>query len=184
MKWHIGGLFLLLVSFAVGAFILPVSGQSKGDLRAVHSRLAQEVRHELIMLPNYNLFDYLQFEITGVDTVILMGQVTRPTLKSDAETVVRNLEGVGKLVNKIEVLPLSPDDDRIRVAAYHAIFSKPGLDRYAMRAVPPIHIIVNNGTITLAGVVATQADMDLAGIAVREVPGVFSVTNNLTVEKK
>ncbi len=158
--------------------------QSKRDLAAMHSRLAQEVRHELVMLPNYNVFDNLEFEISGVDTVTLLGQVTRPSLKNDAERSVRSLEGVGRLIDKIEVLPLSPGDDRIRLAAFHAIFSKPGLEMYSVRAVPPIHIIVKNGNITLVGVVATQMDKDLAGLAAKEVQGVFGVTNNLRVEQK
>jgi len=106
----------------------------------------------------------------------------RPSLKSDAESTVRRLEGVGKVVNSIEVLPLSPNDDRIRRAVHHAISAKPGLDRYFLRAVPPIHIIVKDGNVTLVGVVASQVDKDLAGLAAREVPGVFSLTNNLRVE--
>ncbi len=169
------------------AFVLLLFGsgfQSKRDLASIHSRLARQVRHELIMLPNYSVFDNLEFSIADVDTVILSGQVTRPTLKSAAEGAVHQLEGVGKIVNKIELLPLSPSDDRIRVAAYRAIFSKPGLDRYALLAVPSIHIIVNNGNITLVGILANEADKDLAGIAAREVPGTFAVKNNLTIEKK
>jgi hyperosmotically inducible protein len=158
--------------------------QSKRDLASIHARLAHQVRHELIMLPNYSVFDNLEFRITDVDTVILSGQVVRPALKGAAESAILRLEGVGKVVNKIELLPLSPSDDRIRLAAYRAIFSKPGLDRYALLAVPSIHIIVNNGTITLVGVVTNEADKDLAGIAAKEVPGTFAVTNNLKVEKK
>jgi len=156
----------------------------KRDLNAIHARLAREVRHELLLLPNYNLFDILEFEITDRDTVVLFGQVTRPSLKSDAETAILDLEGVGKVIDKIEVLPLSPSDDRIRLAAYRAIFSKPGLDKYAIRAVPPIHIIVKDGNVTLAGTVANEADKDLAGIAAKEVPGAFRVTNKLRVQKK
>ncbi len=169
------------------AVVLLLSGsgfQNKRDLASIHSRLARQVRHELMMLSNYTVFDNLEFSITNVDTVVLSGQVTRPTLKSSAESAVHQLEGVGKIVNKIELLPLSPSDDRIRVAAYRAIFSKPGLDRYTLLAVPSIHIIVNNGNITLEGVVANEADKDLAGIAAREVPGTFAVKNNLMIEKK
>jgi hyperosmotically inducible periplasmic protein len=171
---------MFVLAFCLGS-IWSVQGQSKKDLNSVHARLTKEVQRALIMIPNYNLFDNFEFEISGVDTVTLYGQVTRPTLKSDAERVVRNIEGVGKLVNKIEVLPLSPTDDRIRNAAYRAIFSKPGLDLYAMRAVPPIHIIVKNGSITLVGVVASEMDKNLAGMAAKEVPGTFGVTNNLKV---
>ena len=167
-----------------GLCLIPYSGaQNKPDVERLQARLAQQVRHELVMLSNYSLFDNLEFGINGLDTVVLSGQVTRPSLKSDAESAVRQLEGVGKVVNKIEVLPLSPSDDRIRVAAYRAIFGKPSLEKYAQRAVPPIHIIVKNGSITLYGVVLNQADKDLAGIAAREVPGTFGITNNLRTEK-
>jgi len=145
-------------------------------------RLAKEVRHELVMLPYYNLFDNLAFRVDG-STVTLMGQVVRPTLKSDAERVVKNIEGVERVVNNIEVLPLSPNDDRIRRAVYAAIFSQPSLQMYGMQAVPPIHIIVKNGNVSLEGVVANEGDKNIAGIRANGVPGVFSVQNNLRVEK-
>jgi hyperosmotically inducible protein len=144
-------------------------------------RIVREVRHELVMLPYYGVFDNLSFKVEG-STVTLLGQVTRPTLKSDAGNVVKDVEGVEKVDNQIQVLPLSPNDDRIRIATYRAIFSQPGLDRYAMQAVPPIHIIVDNGKITLEGVVANQADKDRAGIQANGVSGAFGVTNNLRVE--
>lgn len=150
--------------------------------RAGQQRLEREVRHELVMLPYYGVFDNLAFRVDG-GAVTLLGQVTRPTLKSDAERVVKSIEGVEKVANKIEVLPLSPNDDRLRLAVYRAIYSQPGLDMYALRAVPPIHIIVKNGNVTLEGVVANQADKDRANIQARGVPGTFSVINNLRVEK-
>ena len=128
----------------IAVLALPAFAQKK-DLSRVQSRLAEEVRHELVMLPYYSVFDNLEFSIQGTDTVVLSGQVTRPTLKSDAENVVKRIEGVGKVINNIEVLPVSPHDDDIRRAAYRAIFAKPGLDRYSLQAVPPIHIIVKNG---------------------------------------
>ena len=109
--------------------------------------------------------------------------MTRPTLKSDAENVVKKIEGVEKVKNEIEVLPLSPADDRIRRAEYRAIYGDTVLNRYALQAVPPIHIIVRNGNVTLAGVVATEADKNVAGIRANGVSGVFGVTNNLRVEK-
>ncbi len=158
-------------------------GKSAEDLKHIHARLAEEVRHQLVLLPYYGVFDDLAFEIKGVDTVVLLGQVTRPTLKTDAQRAISRIEGVGQVVNQIEVLPLSPSDDKIRLAAFRAIYSRPGLDRYAVRAVPPIHIIVKNGKITLTGVVATESDKNMAGIAANGVPGVFEVTNNLRVEK-
>jgi len=144
-------------------------------------RLAREVRHELVMLPYYGVFDNLAFRVDG-GTVTLLGQVTRPTLKSDAGNVVKGIEGVERVENQIQVLPLSPMDDGLRLAAYRAIYGYPGLDRYALQAVPSIHILVDNGKLTLEGVVATQADKDTAGLRANGVSGVFSVNNNLRVE--
>jgi hyperosmotically inducible protein len=148
----------------------------------VEDRITREVRHELVMLPYYGVFDNLAYRVDG-RVVILLGQVTRPTLKTDAGKVVFKIEGVDKVDNQIKVLPLSPLDDRTRVAVYRAIYGYPGLDRYAMQAVPPIHIIVENGKVTLEGVVSTQADKDTAGIRANGVQGVFSVVNNLRAEK-
>lgn len=143
-------------------------------------RLIREVRHELVMQPYYGVFDNLAYRVDG-GTVTLLGQVTRPTLKSDAEKSVKSIEGVERVDNQIEVLPVSPNDDRLRLAVYRAIFGAPGLDRYAMRAVPPIHIIVKNGNCTLEGAVAREADKNLAGIKANGVAGVFSLKNNLTI---
>jgi hyperosmotically inducible protein len=150
--------------------------------RRSEARLMREVRHELVMLPYYGVFDNLAFRVDG-GTVTLLGQVSRPTLKSDAENVVKDVEGVEKVVNNIEVLPTSPNDDRIRLAAYRAIYGHSTLNRYALQAVPPIHIIVNNGNITLEGVVASEMDKNIANMQARSVPGAFNVTNNLRVDK-
>jgi hyperosmotically inducible protein len=146
-----------------------------------YERFVREIRHELVMLPYYGVFDNLAYKVDGYN-VTLMGQVTRPTLKSDAERVVKDIEGVQKVTNNIEVLPLSPNDDRIRMAAYRSIYGQTALNRYALNADPPIHIIVNNGKITLEGVVANEGDKNIAGIQANSVPGAFSVTNNLRVE--
>jgi hyperosmotically inducible protein len=145
-------------------------------------RLEREVRHELVMLPYYGVFDNLAYRVDG-SKVTLLGEVTRPTLKSDAEAVVKKIEGVTSVDNRIEVLPLSPNDDRIRLAVYRAICRQATLSRYALQAVPPIHIIVKNGNVRLVGVVATEADKNMAGIRAKGVPGAFSVTNDLRVEK-
>jgi hyperosmotically inducible protein len=123
--------------------------------------LNKEVRHELVMLPYYDVFDDLSFRVDG-STVTLMGHASRPTLKSDAENVVKNIEGVERVVNEIKVTPVSPNDDRIRMAVYRAIYGQTGLQRYGLQAVPPIHIIVNNGNVALEGVVATEADKNPA----------------------
>src|SRR5215470_7080354 len=127
-------------------------------------KIIKEVRHELVMLPYYGVFDDLAYRVDG-SKVTLFGQVTRPTLKSDAENAVRRIEGVQQVDNQIEVLPLSGMDDRIRLAVYRAIFSKPGLERYQLGAVPPIHILVKNGNVTLVGVVGNEMDKTVAGIA-------------------
>ena len=160
-----------------------VYGQGRDDRRFSQKgsdRLVKEVRHELVMLPYYSVFDDLAYKIDG-DTVTLYGAVTRPTLKSDAENVVKRIEGVERVVNNIEVLPLSPNDDQIRRAVYRAIYSQPGLDMYSLRAVPTIHIIVKNGNVTLTGAVANEGDKDRANIAANGVSGVFSVKNDLQV---
>src|SRR6266436_7311369 len=115
-------------------------------------KLYKEVRHQLVMLPWYSVFDNLAYQVEG-DKVILYGQVVRPTLKSDAEAAVKSIEGVSSVVNNIEVLPLSPMDDQLRRAVFRAIYGENGLSRYAVQAVPSIHIIVKNGNVTLEGVV-------------------------------
>jgi hyperosmotically inducible protein len=138
------------------------------------------VRHELVLLPYYGVFDNLAFRVDDA-TVTLTGQVTRPSLKADAGNVASSIEGVRQVVNNIQVLPLSPDDDRLRLALYKAIYADSTLSQYALRAVPPIHIIVERGRVTLEGVVTTEADKNMAGLRAKEVPGVFSVTNSLRV---
>lgn len=156
--------------------------QGQRDPAKQQERLAKEVRHVLVMLPYFSVFDNLAYKIDG-DHVTLSGQVVRPSLKSDAEHVVKELEGVSGVTNNIEVLPLSPNDDRIRRAVFHAIFGTPPLDRYGLQAVPPIHIIVKNGNVTLEGVVDNEGDKNLANIKANGVSGVFSVKNNLRLEK-
>lgn len=149
-----------------------------------YDRIVKEVRHELVMLPFYGVFDNLSYSVSQDGTVTLMGQVVRPVLKSDAENAVKKIEGVEKVVNNIEVLPLSSLDDRIRRDTYRAIYGNTVLNQYALRAVPPIHIIVKNGHVTLVGVVATAMDKQVAGMQANSVPGVFSVDNDLQVESK
>lgn len=145
-------------------------------------RIAREVRHQLVMLPYYGVFDDLAFRVDE-GKVTLLGAVTRPTLKSDAENVVKRIEGVTQVVNEIKVLPPSPMDERIRRAVYRAIYGDPALSiRYGYRALPSIHIIVENGNVTLEGVVANQADKNLVNIRAKGVPNVFAVTDNLQVE--
>jgi hyperosmotically inducible protein len=149
----------------------------------VRNNLIREVRHELVMLPYYGVFDNLSFKVDGYN-VSLIGQVTRPTLKSEAETVVKGIEGVEKVVNEIVVLPPSPMDDQIRRATYRAIYGRPPLDRYALSAVPSIHIIVSNGKVTLTGVADSEADKNVAGLYANGVSGVFSVDNQLQLAER
>jgi hyperosmotically inducible protein len=141
------------------------------------------VRHELLMLPYLGVFDNLAYKVDGYN-VTLYGQVTRPTLKSDAENVVKRIEGVEKVDNQIEVLPPSPTDDRLRRQLYRAIYGYPPLQKYALGVQQPIRIIVKNGNVTLEGVVDNEADKNTAGIRAKGVPGIFSVNNNLQVAAK
>ncbi|MGB6386523.1 MAG: BON domain-containing protein [Terriglobales bacterium] len=146
-------------------------------------RIVKEVHHELVMLPYYGVFDNLAYKVDPDGTVTLLGQVARPTLKSDAGNVVKRIEGVTNVVNNVEVLPLSPSDDRIRRAVYRAIYTNSVLSPYQLRAVPPIHIIVKNGQVTLEGAVARTMDKQVAGMKANGVSGVFGVTNNLVVDE-
>jgi hyperosmotically inducible protein len=148
------------------------------------ARIEKEVRHQLVLLPFYGVFDNLAYQVSPDGTVTLLGQVVLPTLKSDAEKVVKGIEGVERVVNNIEVLPVSPNDDRIRRGTYRAIYGNDVLSQYQLRAVPPIHIIVKNGHVTLEGVVARQMDKQIAEMQAKSVPGAFSVTNNLRVENE
>jgi hyperosmotically inducible protein len=174
---------------ALGALlaIAPAFGFDKGQnppsasQPAPEANLEKQVRHELLMLPYYSVFDNLEFRVDGRD-VELLGQVRNPVLKSDAQNVVKRIEGVGSVTNNIQVLPLSNFDDRIRRTTYRAVFSGPGFYRYAMGANPSIHIIVDNGHVTLVGYVGNEMDKNLAYMRANSVPGVFSVTNDLQVD--
>jgi hyperosmotically inducible protein len=179
----------LFVSFLLVANVAAVSGKAAGfspqdkhqrSEEKYRERLAREVRHQLVMLPWYSVFDNLGFQVNG-DKVILFGKVTRPTLKSDAEAAVKSIEGVASVVNNIEVLPLSPMDDQLRRELFRAIYGDPGLQKYAVQAVPSIHIIVKNGNVTLEGVVDNEMVKNLANLRASQVPNVFSVKNNLVV---
>jgi hyperosmotically inducible protein len=143
-------------------------------------KLIREIRHELIMLPYYGVFDNLAFSLNG-RTVTLSGQVVQPVTRSDAQNAVKRIEGVENVVNNIDVLPPSPMDDRIRREVYRSIYSYGPLFKYGGMAVPPIHIIVKNGRVTLEGVVDSEGDKNLAGLRANQVPGTFAVTNNLRV---
>lgn len=156
-----------------------------GAAQAGNAHIIKEVRHELATLPYYGVFDWLEFQVMPDNSIVLRGQVVRPTTKSEAEARVKGIDGVTKVVNQIQVLPLSPEDDRLRVALYRTIYGWDSpLFRYATQAVPPIHIIVDHGRATLKGIVATKADAQLAYIRARTVPGLFDVKNELQIESQ
>ncbi len=175
-------LTVLAVVLLAGAAVLPLQASSEPQSSRSREAMARKIRKELVTLPFYGVFDNLSFKIEE-NTVTLYGQVTRPSLKSSAERVVEKVSGVEEVINRIEVLPLSPMDDRIRIAAYRAIYGQVGLDRLSLQANPPIHIIVKNGHVTLEGVVNSRSDSTRAFLAANGVPNVFSVTNKLRIER-
>ena len=173
---------IALVVFAAAAALAFAQTKAQPERIAHYEEwLKEQVLNVLVLLPWYSVFDHLAFEVDGSE-VTLLGKVTQPSTKSDAEKAIRSMEGVTNVINKIEVLPASPMDDQIRRAEFRAIYSEPRLEKYAVGAVPPIHIIVEGGQVTLEGVVDSQADKDVAGIRAKTVPNVFSVTNNLRVQ--
>jgi len=170
--------FLVLAVFTA----LMLSADERQVSERAAERIQKEVRHELVMLPFVNVFDNLAFRVDGYK-VTLLGQVTNPTVKTDAEKAVKGIEGVEEVDNQIEVLPLSPNDDRLRRALFRAIYGYGPLEKYSLGVIKPIRIIVKGGHVTLEGVVDSQADKDMAGLRANGVSGVFSVTNNLRVVK-
>jgi hyperosmotically inducible periplasmic protein len=172
----------LLLAVVVSIASLPVSAQQREVTPKAVERIQKEVRHELVMLPYLTVFDNLAYKVDGYN-VSLFGQVTNPTVKSDAENSVKKIEGVEKVDNQIEVLPVSPMDDGLRRRLYRAIYGYPQMQKYAMPTLQPIRIIVKNGHVTLEGVVDNEGDKNVAGIRANGVSGVFSVTNNLAVVK-
>jgi osmotically-inducible protein OsmY len=144
--------------------------------------LAYQVQHQLNLMEGYTVFDWIEAELGSGGRIVLRGQVTEPQTKAEAEEQLEEVEGLTEIRNEIEVLPLSPADDSIRIALYRTIFNYNGpLFRYSLRSTPPIHIIVKNGRATLKGVVLNQMDKQLAYTAARNVPGVLEVTNALKV---
>lgn len=177
MKHH----FLILFAGLLAITTLGVTQDAQPSAKS-QDRVVKEVRHELLMLPYFGVFDYIAYKVDG-STVTLLGEVVRPVLKSDAENAVKHIEGVEKVDNQIEVLPPSPMDDGLRIALFRAIYQYPSLQRYELGVQKPIRIIVKNGRVTLEGVVDSEADKNLVGIRANGVPGIFSVTNNLQVTK-
>ena len=172
----------IVVLFALASFGLAQDQMAQRNQPTARSqeRIQREVRHELAMLPYFTVFDNIAYKVDAA-TVTLLGQVVNPVLKSDAGNVVKHIEGVENVDNQIEVLPLSPMDNRSRRQLFRAIYGYPALQRYALGVQKPIRIIVKNGHVSLEGVVDTEADKNIAGLRANGVPGIFSVTNNLQV---
>jgi hyperosmotically inducible periplasmic protein len=184
--------FVLILALGISSWASQASAQSLPASQAAQQRsqpsaagiqrITREVRHELLMLPYMDVFDYMAFKVDGYD-VTLLGQVTRPSLKSDAERAVKSVEGVEKVDNQIEVLPPSSQDDRLRIRLYRAIYGYGPLQRYELGVQKAIRIIVKSGRVTLEGVVDSEGDKNIAGIRANGVSGIFSVQNNLRVAK-
>ena len=169
---HAVALWLVGLMLGVGVGSRPASAQeTPTDI---------EIRHQLNALPRISVFDWLQWSYEK-GTVTLSGSVWRPITKQDAEAAVKHVAGVDTVVNNIEVQPNSPNDDRIRMRVYRAIYRHPTLERYAIQYAPPIRIIAKNGRVTLEGAVASEAERTIANVQARSVGGVFEVTNNLKI---
>jgi len=172
---------LIVIGLSASLTASAAGNRQEGSVR--NFGFTESIRKQLARLPYYGVFDNLAFELNG-NTVVLYGQVLRPTTKREAERRVAKMEGVERVINKIDVLPPSSFDDSIRRRVYNAVFRTGGLYRYALGANPSIHIVVNRGRVSLEGVVSNQMDSQLAYTAANGVPGVFSVTNNLRVGKE
>ena len=182
MKGILNRVSALLVAVVFAASLAIAAPAEQVGERVAYEQLAKKVRKELVTLPWYGVFDNLAYEIDG-STVTLSGQVVQPSTRKDAERRVKRLAGVERVVNNIEVLPLSSFDDRIRVSAYRTLFGwNSPLFRYGRGTDPSIHIVVERGHLTLEGVVSNEGDRRLARALVSSIPGVFSITNNLVAE--
>lgn len=146
-----------------------------------YSRISKQVRKKLVTLPYYGVFDNLAYQIRG-GTVTLYGQVVRPSTRTDAERRVSRIEGVSHVVNNIQVLPLSSIDDSIRIRTLRALQRSGSLYRYFQGSDPSLHIVVDRGHVTLTGVVGSNVDRQLAYMTARQVPGAFSVSNELQLD--
>ncbi|HEX8140983.1 MAG TPA: BON domain-containing protein [Pyrinomonadaceae bacterium] len=177
IKNKLVALVAIMAIAASAAFAAPTQPVEK---TLTHEQIMKKVRKELVTLPWYGVFDNLAYKVEG-ETVTLYGQVLRPVTRSDAARRVAQIPGVARVINQIEVLPLSNFDDEIRERTYNTLFNTGGLYRYAMGSNPSIHIIVNRGHVTLEGVVANEMDKQLAYMAANSVTS-FSVTNNLRTE--
>lgn len=174
---------LALFTLLFCAVLLPAQSQQVSPSQSspeAENRINREVRHEILMLPYYGVFDIIGYQVNGYN-VTLSGAVVNPVNKSDAENAVKHIEGVQSVNNQIEILPPSPMDDRLRIRLFRAIYGFPSLQKYDLGTIKPIRIIVKNGHVTLEGVVDNDGDKNAAGIRANSVPGIFEVKNNLQV---
>lgn len=180
MKPTILGRFLMAALMCVG--VAAAANKPNANLPQSDADIARQVRHEVLMYPYYSIWDDVNFRVSG-GQVELLGAVNQPYKKSDIERLVRRVPGVTSVSDELKVLPLSPNDDRLRLQVARAIYGSSAFTRYAIQPVPPIHIIVNNGHVTLTGVVSTPMEKQLAGIRASSAGLSFGpVTNNLEVE--
>ena len=183
MKPRILGRFLMAGALLASAGFVGAADRSSASVPSTNGDIAKEVRHEIVMYPYYTLWDDISFRVADNGTVELMGAVSQPYKKVDIERLVRRLPGVSAVKDDITVLPVSFEDDRLRLRVARAIYSEPTLQRYALQAVPPIHIIVENGHVRLEGVVNNQFEKNLAGLRAAGAGLSFGpVVNNLEVE--
>jgi hyperosmotically inducible protein len=178
MKKSFGILFSVALFMGSLAWAAPLE---RGQDRPAVS-LEGKILDALLQLPHYGVFDSLSFQLDN-GNVTLIGQVMLPITKAEAGKRVAKIAGIGTVSNKIEVLPLSPNDDHIRLQVYRGLFNTPGLFRYALGTNPSIHIIVDGGHVVLDGMVSSEADSRLAFMTAKRIPGIFSVKNNLQVKK-
>jgi len=172
---------ILTITALVIAVAVPMSVAAADTLsKETRARIERDLLRELA--PRVGVFDYISFQVDGNGNVALFGQVRDATLKKHAAEDAKRVEGVRRVQNQIEILPVSPTDDEIRRAVYTAIYSQNGFERYRIRAVPPVHIIVKNGSVALEGVVGTKLELAQVKTAANSVPGVFSVKNNVHIE--
>ncbi|HUO26200.1 MAG TPA: BON domain-containing protein [Candidatus Aquilonibacter sp.] len=180
MKSNLLTLAVCGLLFSMSATSLQAYAQRDQASAKDEARITREVRHELLMLPWFGVFDYIAYKVNGYE-VTLIGQVVRPSLKGDAENAVKHIEGVEKVDNQIEILPPSPMDQRLRMRLFRSIYEYPPLQKYELGVQKPIRIIVKNGRVNLEGVVDSEGDKKLVDLRANLVPGIFSVTDNLQV---
>jgi len=174
----------LLSNLALAAILSAGLAAAKAPVGTSYTdpELASKVGHEIRMYPRYSVWDNINFRVLH-GNVDLMGQVSQPYKKSDLQRIVDGIPGVKSVTNDLQVLPLSDMDDRLRVQVARAIYRDSVLSRYGMQPVPPIHIIVDNGHVTLEGVVSTEMEKNIAGIRANGAGLSFGpVVNNLRVE--